>query len=360
MADDNAGDTPEVLGSLFSDLNTVGPKKNGLSADSGPGSEQQAPTRKPAKRTKRRAAPAPVAAQPPVSQGKVRVQGSQMTGVALGIVQTVRADQLVLHPDLDITATELEGIASERIEEVVDQLRRGIAPAEMPRAMVLGDGQFGALTGLETVVAAQRVSAKHPALHVTVLVAEPLTEADGLVAAMHNVRGKSGWEQYREIMKTFGDGGVRAKLRELDLPIKQWESRVSKVLKVGRLDPDILRAVNKLTIQVKEAGQVVDGWADPAKRLKMERVLGELVRGTNSLLDARPLFRALLKVGRPEITLPTWTTNEGGDQVFATADGTVLATLTVSAEGWLLHGRPMTAEEHRAMISGLPPTAAAA
>lgn len=327
MADDTKQEnTPEPSLSLFDDANENG----------------QAERNK--KRSKR------VAQSPSRKQASANADAS---APSISIAK-VRVGALLIHPVLAITAEDLEATEADRIDEIADQIRRRVKLGECPRVNALADGTFGALTHLDSVTAAMRVARKNPDLELEVIIEPAASGADLVVDALHTSRGRSGWEQYRMVSSDFGAGKVRERLRELELPIEKYESRISKVLKVGRLDPSILNAVNKLTIPVKEAGQIVDAWDDESKRDVMKQIIAGEQRQTNGLLDARMLFRAMLKALLPDKKPPVWRADGAGNQVLVAADGGELATLTIEGDRFRLEGTTLPSKLHRYLIEGLP------
>ena len=289
------------------------------------------------------------------SRAGTRQKSDEPDHRAVGVIVTsTRPNRLKLHPNLKLSPEDLQGAASTLVDEIADQFRRGIAPAEIPRVVALDSTYFGATTALETVVAAQRVAAEQANFEIDVLVDLVASGANQVISAFHNGRHRSGWEQYGLIASVFGNAKVRAKLRELDLPIEKWEFKISKVLKVGRLDPVILEAVNKLTIPIKEAGQVVDGWRDEEKRSAMLQVLEEEKRGINGLLDAKALFRKLLRAGCPDLPQPVWEDGTEGERILRDVDGKELATLTMAGDRWRLEGALLSPRLCQHLVKALP------
>lgn len=260
---------------------------------------------------------------------------------------------LIIHPDLSITVEEMIEGHGDAVEEAADHLRRGIAPVEPPQVTRLEDGRFGALTGLEWVTACSQHAMRHPDATIRVRIGAGIDPAAQVCEWLSSPRGRSGWEQYCGIRGLFEGGGVRDRLRALDLDVDKWESRVSKVLKVGRLPSEILETVVVLTIPVKEAGQIVDSWADEAKRSIMQALLAEARRTGNARLHAGTLFKSMLAAVRPEVVEPVWQNDTDGNRKFVAADGTLLATLSKVDDRWVAEGEHMTAAQLRAMTKGM-------
>lgn len=266
----------------------------------------------------------------------------------------VPASQLIFHPDLGIDADEFAAAYTDEIEQIVDQLRRGLAPVVRPNVVALADGRFGALNGLEVVAAYNRLTARTADLTASVILMGGVNAASMVVEQLSVGRGRSGWEQYAALSPIFAGTSVRGKLRALDLDVDRWESKISKVMKVGELDPDVLAAVIRLTIPVKEAGQVVDAWKSDDKRAAMREVLAAERLKSNLPLDARLLFKAMLSAGRPDVVEPRWREADGGTREYVAADGSVLATIKVIDGRWSGEGGPMSASQWQSLTKGMP------
>lgn len=264
----------------------------------------------------------------------------------------VPAAILRLHPSLGIDAAEFAASHTEVIDDMTDDLRRGAPAAARPLVVSDGMGGYLALDNVELAVAAGLCAARAPDLMMSVILTDTVDPARTVREQLSSSRGKSGWEQHAALEPIFAGHIVRQRLRELDLKIG-WETRVSKVLKLGQLDPAILDAVDRFTIPVKEAGQIVDAWKEPARREQMTAVLADLRAGSNQPLDAKKCFKALLSAVRPEVVEPAWVEAGDGRRNYVAADGTVLATGLVLEGRWSAEGAPMSAAQWQAFAKGM-------
>lgn len=265
----------------------------------------------------------------------------------------VSASDIMIHPTLGIDFTPFARAHSATIDAIVDDLRseRGIQALV---TVVRDGGGFWAVDHPEIVVAAQLYAGDtSAAVLLQVCIIEAFDPSAIVREQFAQSRGKSGWEQYGPLKEIFRNAPVAERLRELNLPATMG-SMISKVLKVGSLDQRLLSAVNRYTIPVKEAGNVVDAWKDKFAREKMLIKLAELQKETNDLLDARQCFIALLKASKSHHARPEMSLADEGNMTFTAADGAILATGIVVEGHWTFEGVAMKSADWALFIQSMP------
>ncbi len=222
------------------------------------------------------------------------------------------------------------------INSEAERIVAGVAPSSHPSVTAAEDGTYLAFSELPTILAAKQVAASGAEVIVTVIVSATVPCATLLSAIFDKPLGHSLFEQARYIQGCDREyGSRRAWMQAEGIDPQKWETRFSKVGKINKLDQALLAAIDPHKISsAKDAGKLVDLYADRATRKIAEAVVARALAEGGQRLNASRLFKSIIAASAGASAAPAIRAAKDGSAELTNGFGDVIASLSRRDGRW--------------------------